>query len=323
VTDLLCAPNAICAICVPADALADTAQVLALAIARRAMEQARNPLNVFLCVNTLTPAAQMRAHMESMLGGAALDYMRAMVGFVDTVVLRVAPAVPAHYLEEDPLTVLDSGYPYLIADRFGYKGDWRISDKIIFSDNIAAEDMKRIYTLNMAHATLAYMGAVYGYSRLLDALHDARIYQCLQGALAESAEGLRHAFSLPREDTEAWSREVLHMLEDPYLDGPLSALGADSARKLAVNDRLVGPAMLCLRAGKKPDNLVRVMAAGYLFSQSDDPGTAKTLDIVYRSGIATAIEVISGIDLKHPLRNAALEAYYQAKDIMEGNINEN
>jgi len=317
ICEIISDASAIVAVAVPSESLPAVADTLTLAIAKRAMDIPDIPLDVLMCVNAISPAGRMRALLDSLLGGAALSYMRGMVGIVDTIVMCMSPDPSKEILAKDPLGVQNNGYPVMRVDAGAFKG--KIPDSAMISPctNMYAEEMRKIYTVNMSHAALAYVGAARGHVSVMEAVYDPRVMAVVEGALEESAYGLSHTFGFSKREMASWNREVLDMLDNPLLQDSLSRLGADTARKLAVGDRLVGPALLCLRAGRMPKNLISAVAHGYLFTLSDDTGTRKTQDIIKRNGVVTALEILSGFDLKHPLQNAVLEAYYSAKDKME------
>lgn len=318
--EALCRETAVAAVAVPADSLAQVAEILAIAIARRTMEHPDIPLDILVCVNTMSPAARLRSLLDSMLGGAALTYLRDKVGLINTVLLRVALFTPAQLLKEDPLMVLDNGFPYISADASAFCAPPISTQMLRLSDNIRAEDIRRIYTLNMAHAVAAYVGVGKGHLMLNDAMTDPQVREQIEGALTESSLGLCSAFGFDAYVQRKWHEEILEMMSNPLLDEGLMSLGADTSRKLSVADRLVGPAVLALRAGVTPVHLVNAIAYGFLFSLSRDAGTLRCQQILKEHGIVHALEVISGIDLKHPLQNMVIEAYYNAKDELGQNL---
>ncbi len=318
VCDVLSREDAIAAVAVPLESLPDVAEnTFSIAIARRAMECASIPLDVLVCVNAMSPAGRMRALLDSLLGGGALDYMRGNMGFIDTIVMSMSPDISPQVKAIDPLGVQNNGYPIMRVDSAAFKGPIPDSDMISPCSNMYAEEKRKVYTVNMSHAVLAYVGSAKGHIYAVNAIYDPEVKRVVLGALEESSYGLCNSFGFAPEDMEKWCEEVLDMLDNPLLEDSLARLGADTARKLSVGDRLVGPALLCLRAGKMPINLINAIAHGYLFNISDDPGTEKTQDIVRRYGIVMALEILSGLDIKHPLQNAVLEAYYSAKDKMD------
>lgn len=320
VCDQICRAGALVAVCVPAASMQDVASFLSVAIARRAMELPDVPLDILLCVNTMLPAHRMRTLLDSTLGGSALDYLHAHIGLVDTVVMRMSPYLSPELAARSPLDVVSNGFSRMPVDALAFKGVIPTDVGMIRPfENINALETRKIYTVNMSHAVLAYIGATKGYTALTEAVADKEIAGIVSGAVQESAFGLCEAYGFDPVTMREWCSEVLDMPDNPPLADSLARLGADTARKLSVSDRLVGPALLCLKAGRVPYNIVRAIAAGYLFTLSNDPGTQKVQRIVDDMGIAAAVEIISGFDFKHPLQSLVLEAYDSIKQKLEEN----
>ncbi|MBE5760432.1 MAG: hypothetical protein E7334_00340 [Clostridiales bacterium] len=317
ISELLSRPDAIVGVAVHAHSIPEVAQTLALGIARRAMEFPDSPLDIIMCVNTVNPAKQMRTSLEYVLGGSALDFLEEKVGLIDTVVPRMATDPPQEMLKYEPLATMNNGFPYMVADETAFKSVIPQSSILQMTRQIHAVEVRKIYTANMCHATLAYLGAARNYYYSVDAIRDPEIKKVIDGVIEESSFGLCNEFGFDEKEMKEWCFSVVDMLDNPMLKDTLERLGSDTARKLAVGDRLVGPAMLCLKAGRYPENLVNAIAHGYLFNLSEDPGTEKVLDTVKKRGIVSAIEILSGIDIKHPLQSGVLEAYYTAKDKLE------
>lgn len=319
ICEMLAERDVVVAVCVPADSISDVAQMLAIGIAARALVSPEKPLNILMCVNMDAPALSFKDALETMLGGNAASYLNQMVGIADTVVWCSAPDTPKPFLEQDPCAVANNGWPGIYIDARAFKGAPIQGEGFIYCYNISEEEIKKIYTFNMADGVLAYVGAAHGYDSAADAFCSQQVKKVLVGALEESAYGLCNQFGFDSRDIKKLTEQVLENLDNSALGDTIARLGGDTARKLSPAGRLVGSATFCYKAGKMPYNLIKAIACGFLFDGSDDPGTMRTLDTIKRLGIVSALELISGIDIKHPLQGAILEAYYNVKD----NLNKN
>ena len=63
---------------------------------------------------------------------------------------------------------------------------------------------------------------------------------------------------------------ILDLYADPSLDDTVVRVARDPRRKLAADDRLVGPAGACLAAGIRPETLARVIAAALAYGEEGD-----------------------------------------------------
>jgi mannitol-1-phosphate 5-dehydrogenase len=84
---------------------------------------------------------------------------------------------------------------------------------------------------------------------------------------------------------------------------------ADTRRKLGKEERLVGPALLCLKHGKTPDAYAKAIAAAYYYTGSDDEGTREVQATIDQDGIEKAIQKYSAIDGSTPIYDLIVRAY--------------
>ncbi len=308
IVDMLCTRGAYAALAVSPYALSEIADLLAVAIARRALEM-DEPLDILLCDNDTDSARRMRELLANLLGGAALDYFEEKVGLVRTIVLRLSSELPPE--DSDPLALLNDGYPEMPVDASAFKGEMPASPMLKPTDRFEAEATRKIYTYNMAQATLAYLGAPLGLTKAMQAIAHPRVRPYLEQALEEAAHGLCGEYGFARRRMDQWRDEVLGSLGNPVLDSSLNRLGIDAGRKLGRNERLVGTATLCQKYDRPPHALSRIIAYAYLY-QSDDPGTKRVRDAVAEEGIELALERFSGIDYRNPLRALILDEYERA-----------
>ena len=89
--------------------------------------------------------------------------------------------------------------------------------------------------------------------------------------------------------TASW---ILQRYADPALGDPVSRVGREPRRKLAADDRLVGPALACLAEGIRPDGLARAIAAGLRYAE---PGDLQAVDLQREIALLGAVEVLADV----------------------------
>jgi len=164
------------AVAVYPSAYADITREIAGAIELRARENS-GPLNIILCANILHPALEFRELLEGCLSDQAKDFFNEKVGLIESVVLRMAVEPSEEMKEEDPLVVVTNGYPDMPVDKSGFKGNLPDIEGLVFSDNIEAEEIRKIYTYNMVHAVFGYLGNRKGYEFIMECINDPDIYR--------------------------------------------------------------------------------------------------------------------------------------------------
>jgi mannitol-1-phosphate 5-dehydrogenase len=307
--NFICEPGALIALAIHMDQLEGIAMLLALAIARKAMETPEEPLDILLCINHIEAKSALRRQLEGLLGGSALSYLVEKVGFVSTVELVVCPTLTENLAERDPLGVLTNGYHEMPVEQPAFKGEPPCSPMLRLSQNIDFEAHRKMFTFNMAYAALAYLGAARGHLYLADALGDERIRAEVVRALGEAAAGFQGEYGCSEKELGAWNESILRVVDNPMLIATLSSLGSDSPRKVGPQDRLVGPALLCQKHGGEPRALARVIAHAYRFAVDGDPRTRAFLRFVEEEGIEQALERYSRLAMRNLLHRMVRAEY--------------
>lgn len=299
----------IVSVTVHASILKDVAHMLAPYIRERARTMPENPMDFLLNVNMMDPEEALTALMLEELKDdqQAQAYFKDRVGLVTTVVMCITPFTPKEILDKDPLALYNNGYPQLVAGRAGFKGKLPELAGLRLSDNIRAEEVRKIYTLNMSHAVSCYLGMPKGFTYVVEAVQDPEMRAVIERALEEAAVGLMGEFGFSREEMQAWNRDIIKMLENPYINDQLQRLGADTQRKLSWDDRVVGVARLCLKHGGRPETLARAIRAGFSY-QNDDPGTQTVLSCVRDKGLEGALREICGLSPEDTLYQMVMSA---------------
>jgi len=292
---------------------AEITREIAGAIELRARENS-GPLDIILCANILHPALEFRELLEGCLSDQAKDYFNKKVGLIESVVIRMAVEPSREMKEEDPLVVVTNGYPDMPVDKSGFKGNLPDIEGLVFSDNIEAEEIRKIYTYNMVHAIFGYLGNRKGYEYIMDCINDPDIYMIAEGALNEIGEALQEEYGFTKEEMDKWNRDLLDNMANPILKDKVSRVGADPVRKLKRGDRLTGPALLCRKHGILPYYIAKGIACAFLFEDPEDKEAQVIKEYIQEHDIKKAIEHFTGLKQEKELIQLIYEHYLKALD---------
>jgi mannitol-1-phosphate 5-dehydrogenase len=304
------ARSSLIAVAVPAAAFAEVARGLAPGIARRAREAPDSPLDIILCANVLHPGPHFRTLLAKEMPAEGADYLRQKVGVVESLVIRMAPDPPPELLARDPLLVLTDDYPELPLDRAAFCGPFPAVPGLRPVENMRAEETRKLYTYNLAHAVLAYLGAMRGYQWVIDCVRDPELHQTVAGALMEAGEALLREFGFEREEMAVWNETALRRMENPALQDRVERIGADPERKLGREDRLTGPALLARKHGIRPVNIVRGIAAALCFRNPADPAAERVRQVVEDAGPEAALRRFCGLHEETDLVEMIVNSYH-------------
>lgn len=250
------------------------------------------PLDIILCANIPSPAQCLYRELIQHKKG---NEIQQHFGLVDTVVLRIVVDPPSHACTEDPLALFTNGYPDLPADRRGFLGTPPEVEGLCLTDDIHREEIRKLYTYNMAHALIAYLGALKGYTYIAEALEDPEIIHTAQCALSEVGRALVREFGFSPLMMENWNKKVLPHLGNPLLRDTVVRVGADPARKLSPGDRLSGSVKLCLKHGILPRYIARGIAAAFCFKAPQDPSSHTIQSTMKREGLKGTLHSLCGL----------------------------
>jgi len=299
---------------VGARALPHIAPTVAAGISRRAERHIEAPLNLIVCENLKGAARIFRGMVYQHLDDEARRYAEGHVGFVDTVIGRMVPELPAELRAQDPTLIIVEPYKELPVDRAGFVGPIPAVVGMQPCDDFDLYTARKLYLHNAGHAILGYLGYRYGYALGYEALEDPCIRAVLDGALEESLRGIvrRHGAD------EAWLRahvaDLVERFANRALADPVVRLARDPLRKLAPSDRLVGAARIasygCTAATEHvPVNLALGIAAALTFDASEDPSSVELQRRIAAEGVEAVLASVCAIDPDEPLGRAVLERY--------------
>lgn len=284
-------------------------------IARRA--RCVGGIDIFLCENTLTAGRDLQAAVMEAVGASAAAYsdpedaarwIEEHVGFVGTSVARMVPVISEELRATQPLLVVADAYRPLPYDARAVRNVVPDLPELSPRDNFPAEVARKLFLYNMCHASLAYLGAERSYTWVHQTLETPELREIFVGAAGEVSRALEAEYpgEITRKQNEAILADILVRYGNPLLQDTIARVGRDPARKLSRNDRLIGAALLCERHGIRPDNILRIIAAAFRYS--DETGAVSPAGLLAGTGAETAVTEVCSVAPEEPLHRALVEA---------------
>jgi mannitol-1-phosphate 5-dehydrogenase len=265
------------------------------------------PLNWIIAENANNPAKKIRDILLKDADTGFEEFVLTRLGLIETQILRTGMPAKEEVLLKEPLALRMQDWWTLPLDKDAFAGP--VPDVCGFSprSNFSHELTRKIYTFNGTNGPIAYIGWANGYYLLHEsALAFPAFFKEIQ---EESAFGLIREFHLDEQEQRDFMALALKKYTDPALNDRVERNAADTRRKLGKEERLLGPALLCLKHGKMPDAYAKAIAAAYYYTGSDDEGTREVRATIDRDGIEKAIQKYSAIDGSTPLYDLIISAY--------------
>lgn len=270
-------------------------------------------LNWLICENANNPARKIREVLLQDADETFESFVKTKLGLVETQVLRTGMPAKEEILLKEPLALRMQDWWTLPLDRDAFIGPVPDVAGFVPKSNFANELTRKLYTFNGTNGPIAYVGWANGYRILHEAaLAYPDFFRAIQ---EESAFGLIHEFGLDEGEQREFMALAMKKYTDPAIHDQIERNAADTKRKLSPEERLVGPARLCLKHGKTPHAYATAIAAAYAYDGSNDAGTREVQEAVRKEGIEAAVKRFSSLDEASELYQLILESYTQKRFI--------
>ena len=269
--------------------LADVAAVVARGLEKRAFAGVTKPLNILCCENGIRVTSHLRALVAELTD---LDIVGQNVGFVDCCVDRIVPIIAM----ENPLDVAVEPYFEWCIDRTAVVGELPNLKDAHFVDDIDAYVSRKLFTLNTAHCTTAYLGAHKGYKYIHEAICDAEIREIVMGVMRECSLALVRKFSLPMEEQMNYVETILSRFANAQLGDTVSRVSRDPKRKLSPQLYFSYPIAMALECDVTVDYLATAVAAALAFRSVDDAQSLELGAMISQKGVAKTVREVCKIE---------------------------
>jgi mannitol-1-phosphate 5-dehydrogenase len=150
----------------------DAVSPLLAAGIRRRFEQKAGPLDIYLCENMLGAAATLSQRVISRLNGPTRVWAESNIGFVGTSVARIVGGAGVQSPGDDPLLVVADAHRDIPYDGKATRAGEPGIEGFHPVGNFKAEVERKIFTHNVGHAGLAYLGYLRGHTCIHETFDD-------------------------------------------------------------------------------------------------------------------------------------------------------
>lgn len=172
--------------------------------------------------------------------------------------------------------------------------------------------VEKLWLFNAGHATAAYLGWLAGCPTVDAAMARPGIAASVRAVVAEAQLAFagwldRRPCSVPIAARPIDS--ILGRYADPTLRDSVRRVGREPRRKLAPDDRFVGPATACLAVGSRPAALVAAIAAALRYADPDDRQAVDLQRELALDGPSEVLATASGLSPADELSRLVVDAY--------------
>lgn len=173
-------------------------------------------------------------------------------------------------IEDGGLNINSENYPYLQCDADLLEGFVPPAKTIKPIGNFSNFLTRKLYTYNAASCVIAYLGWKKGYSNYADAANDEEILALLDKNYAATNKVLCAEFGYEEADQTEFAALSKAKFCDRTIVDTVARNARDPQRKLAANERIIGPIKLLHKYGEDASVLERTAAAAILYDNDGE-----------------------------------------------------
>lgn len=275
-----------------------------------------SPIDIYLCENVSGAGAKLKEHVFKILSAEEKEWVEKNIGFVSTSVARMVPPAGDRFAGEGPLFVVADSYHKLPYDKPAQRAPEPPIEGIYGVSNFCAELDRKLYTHNLGHAAMGYLGYLKGYTYVDEPFNDDFLLGIFKGALEETAQALVKMYpdDIKEDEHREIREDVVVRFGNPMLKDPLTRVAADPLRKLGATDRILGGAKLCEKYGITTKNIEYICAAALCYDYDRDPKAVELQKIIENNGIETALKQVSGVEASSNFGKRIIENYRELQE---------
>jgi mannitol-1-phosphate 5-dehydrogenase len=158
--------------------------------------------------------------------------------------------------------------------------------------------VEKLWLFNGGHAAAAYLGAAAGCATVDEAMRVPAVRALVVRAVDEAADAFAAYVALTPGAPRPAPRPLDSLLErycDPALADSVARVAREPRRKLAAGDRLIGPAIMALGSGRRPEALAAAAAAALHYRDPDDAqatGLGRELELLGPEEVLAAVSTL-------------------------------
>lgn len=265
------------------------AEYLAMALQKRHAENPSQVLTIITCENLTNAAALLKNYVLKKLGWDKAVWLSKYTGFSEAIIFSTCLEGSAN---QSPLTIRAQNFFELPCDGDAIKRKLHVYGLKPLK-NFNNQLRRKIYTYNCINAVITYLGAKKGYTQLYEAANDPEIVKTARKAAKESSLALIAEFGFDPNEQEEWTSAAFQKFSDENIPDPIERNGADPARKLGRDDRLIGPALLALKHHIYPEGLLAGIIA--CFNYKDEAENFRVTDLITEKGPDIVLKEVCGL----------------------------
>jgi mannitol-1-phosphate 5-dehydrogenase len=243
--------------------------------------------------NAINATSTLKQEINKLVSPTEIQEISSMVGFPNSAIDRLSLS---KITDEGNIALVEPFYEWIINKNEMVNLNVPPIKNAIYVDNLEPYIERKLYIVNLGHATTAYLGYLAGESTIQSTLKNSKIEQFVRETLYEASRYIKEKFNFNTKDLSSFIEKTLIRFKNENISDDVLRVGRSPIRKLSYNERLVKPTRELAEMGHSIDHLSVAIAAGFLFNPLDDEEAVELQAYIQKKGIDKALSHFSGLE---------------------------
>ncbi len=195
-------------------------------------------------------------------------------------------------------TIITEQFIRVILEKSGLTGSGleKQTDYFEMVDEVKPYYYRKLYTNNLGHAVLGYIGQYKGYTNTVEAIEDEYISKILDQVLEESGQMLIKKFGFSRQEIDEHKAALIKRYSNSGMLDELSRLIRDPLRKLSNKERIVGALLECDAYGISASGIITTLFYVLEYCTNKKTLEPQVSELIDKFGVGGVLEQICQIE---------------------------
>ncbi|MCK1991184.1 mannitol-1-phosphate 5-dehydrogenase [Peribacillus muralis] len=266
--------------------LSRIASIVSKGLVKRAKENKRK-IDIIANENAINPTSILKQEIEKHVTISEMLEIHSFVGFPNSAIDRLSLSKDS---EEGEIALVEPMYEWIINKSEMVNGALPVIKGAIYVEDLRPYIERKLYIVNMGHATTAYIGFLTGKSTIQSALANPNIEYFVKETLNEAAQYIIRTFDIPSADMSVFIEKTMKRFKNKNVSDDILRVGRSPIRKIGYDERLLKPTRELFGMGLSIEYLSMAVAAAFLYDDARDEEAVSLQKYINEKGIEQAIE---------------------------------
>ncbi|TKD72196.1 mannitol-1-phosphate 5-dehydrogenase [Pseudalkalibacillus hwajinpoensis] len=266
-------------------------------------------IDVMANENAINASSQLKEEIRKILSKEEVEELSSYVGFPNSAIDRLSLSGER---SEGNVALVEPYYEWVI------NRSELVNEKLpqltdaTYVDTLMPYIERKLFIVNMGHATTAYMAHLKGYPTIQRAFKDERLKEFVRKTMHEAAGYFTHTYEMEEEELATFIENTIRRFQNENMNDDIQRVARAPIRKLGPEERLVKPTVALSKMNLPIGNLTTAIAGAFLFNNPEDEESVALQAYIEENGIEQAITHFTQIKESNILLKIK-ETYLQLK----------